>query len=36
MRPTLIGGFFPDADISSVAAQVEAVLIGIIDTAATD
>ena len=36
MRPTLIGGFFPDADISNVAAQVEAVLIGIVDTAAAD
>ena len=34
MRPTLIGGFFPDVDISGVATQVEAVLIGIIDTAA--
>jgi uncharacterized protein (DUF302 family) len=34
MRPTLIGGFFPDADISNVAAQVETTLMGIIDTAA--
>ena len=34
MRPTLIGQFFPEADISSVAAQVEAVLINIIDAAA--
>ena len=29
-----IGGFFPEADISGVATQVEAVLIGIIDSAA--
>lgn len=34
MRPTLIGGFFPDVDISGVATQVEAVLMRIIDTAA--
>lgn len=34
MRPTNIGAFFPHADISSVAAQVERVLIDIIDTAA--
>ena len=36
MRPTLIGEFFPDVDISSVADQVEAVLVGIIDAAAAD
>ena len=34
MRPSLIGGFFPDADISEVAAQVEDVLVGILDKAA--
>jgi uncharacterized protein (DUF302 family) len=34
MRPTNIGAFFPEADISGVAAQVEKVLIDIIDTAA--
>ena len=36
MRPTLIGGFFPDADIADVAAQVETVLMRIIDSAAAD
>jgi len=36
MRPTNIGAFFPEADIAAVAAQVEAVLIDIIDTAAAD
>jgi len=34
MRPTLIGGFFPEAGIDEVAAQVEAILIRVIDTAA--
>lgn len=34
MRATLIGDFFPDADISTVAAQVEEVLIGVVDAAA--
>jgi uncharacterized protein (DUF302 family) len=34
MRPTLIGGFFPEADISEVAVQVEAVLVGILDKVA--
>jgi uncharacterized protein (DUF302 family) len=34
MRPTNIGAFFPQADISSVAAQVEKVLIDVIDSAA--
>lgn len=34
MRPTLIGGFFPEAGITSVAAQVEEILIGVIDRAA--
>lgn len=34
MRPTNIGAFFPHIDISRVAAQVEGVLIDIIDTAA--
>ena len=34
MRATLIGDFFPNVDISAVAAQVEAVLEGVIDAAA--
>jgi uncharacterized protein (DUF302 family) len=34
MRPTLIGGFFPEADISEVAAQVETVVVGILDKVA--
>lgn len=34
MRPTLIGGFFPEADIADVAAQVEEIIIGVIDEAA--
>jgi uncharacterized protein (DUF302 family) len=34
MRPTNIGAFFPDADISGVAAQVEKVLLEVIDNAA--
>ncbi len=34
MRPSLIGGFFPEAGIGDVAAQVEAVLVDIIDEAA--
>lgn len=34
MRPTLIGGFFPDAGIGDVAAEVEAVLVSVIDEAA--
>jgi uncharacterized protein (DUF302 family) len=34
MRPTLIGGFFPEAGIGEVAAQVERILQGVIDTAA--
>jgi uncharacterized protein (DUF302 family) len=34
MRPTLIGSFFPDADVSAVAAEVEAILIGVVNTAA--
>jgi uncharacterized protein (DUF302 family) len=36
MRPTLIGGFFPEADIAEVAAQVEDVLVGILDKAAAE
>jgi uncharacterized protein (DUF302 family) len=35
MRPSLIGGFFPDAGIDDVAAQVEIVLVRIIDEAAS-
>jgi len=34
MKPTLIGGFFPAAGIGDVAAEVERVLVGIIDEAA--
>ena len=34
MRATLIAGLFPDADISAVAAQVEKVLIDVVDAAA--
>lgn len=34
MRPSLIGGFFPEAGIDEVAAEVEGVLVGIIDEAA--
>jgi hypothetical protein len=35
MRPSLIGGFFPEADIGDVAMEVESVLMAIIDEAAT-
>ena len=31
MRPTLIGGFFPEAGIQDVAAAVESILTGVID-----
>jgi uncharacterized protein (DUF302 family) len=34
MRPSLLGGLFPEAGIDDVAAEVEAVLIEIIDEAA--
>ncbi|MEI7814652.1 MAG: DUF302 domain-containing protein, partial [Coriobacteriia bacterium] len=34
MRPSLIGGFFPHAGIDDVAAEVERILIAIIDEAA--
>lgn len=34
MRPSLIGSFFPEADIGDVAAQVEGVLVDIINEAA--
>lgn len=34
MRPRLIGAFFPETGIDEVAAQVEEILIGVIDTAA--
>jgi uncharacterized protein (DUF302 family) len=34
MRPSLIGGFFPEAGIGEVAAEVERVLVEIIDEAA--
>jgi len=34
MRPTLIGGFFPEAGIEDVAKAVEEVLVGVIDSAA--
>jgi uncharacterized protein (DUF302 family) len=35
MRPSLIGGFFPDAEVDDVAAQVEIALVRIIDEAAS-
>jgi uncharacterized protein (DUF302 family) len=34
MRPSLIGGFFPEAGIDEVAAEVETALLAIIDEAA--
>lgn len=34
MRPTLIGSFFPDAHIDEVAAEVEAVIVQVVDRAA--
>lgn len=34
MRPTLIGSFFPAADIADVAAEVERVLVAVIDESA--
>lgn len=34
MRPSLIGGFFPEAGIGDVAAEVERILVEIIDEAA--
>jgi len=34
MRPTLIGGFFPEAGIGEVATEVERILTDVIDTAA--
>jgi uncharacterized protein (DUF302 family) len=34
MRPSLISGFFPEADIADVAGAVEGILIGIMDKAA--
>ena len=34
MRPSLIGGFFPEAGIGDVAAEVEQILVAIIDEAA--
>lgn len=34
MRPTLIGGFFPEAGIESVAAEVEEIIKDVIDRAA--
>ena len=34
MRPTLIGGFFPEAGIGDVAAEVERILIDVINAAA--
>jgi uncharacterized protein (DUF302 family) len=35
MRPTLIGSFFPEAHIDEVAAEVESIVIGVIDRAAS-
>jgi uncharacterized protein (DUF302 family) len=34
MRPTLIGGFFPEAQVDEIAAEVEAVIFAIVDEAA--
>ncbi len=34
MRPTLMGNFFPDADIGGVAAEVEAKIFAIVEEAA--
>jgi uncharacterized protein (DUF302 family) len=34
MRPTLIGGFFPEAGIADTAAEVEQVLFAVVDEAA--
>jgi uncharacterized protein (DUF302 family) len=34
MRATLIADFFPDAEISAVAAEVETVLLGVVDASA--
>jgi len=34
MRPTLIGGFFPEAGIGDVAAEVEGILMRVLDEAA--
>lgn len=34
MRPTLIGGFFPEAGIADVAAEVETILVNVVNEAA--
>ena len=34
MKPSLIGGFFPEADIAATAAEVESILVAVIDEAA--
>ena len=34
MRPTLIGAFFPEAQLEQIAAEVEAKIVAIVDTAA--
>ena len=34
MRPSLMGGMYPEADIGEIAAQVEAIAIAIVDEAA--
>ncbi len=34
MRPTLIGAFFPDAQLEQIAAEVEAKIVAIVDEAA--
>lgn len=36
MRPSLIGGFFPEAGIDAVASEVETVIVEIVDEAAAD
>ena len=34
MRPTLIGGFFPEAQVDEIAAEVESIICAIVDAAA--
>jgi uncharacterized protein (DUF302 family) len=34
MRPSLIGSFYPEADIDAIAAEVEEAIIAIVDEAA--
>jgi uncharacterized protein (DUF302 family) len=34
MRPTMIGGFFPEAHVDEVAAEVEEIIVRVMDRAA--